>query len=87
MPSKLTAILAVGGVAISTANKGSSLFDVVKMHNMGVLVEPENAAAFINALDETLKGNQVIINRNARLYAEKYLSIDEIFRSFKVHMQ
>ena len=87
MPSKLTAILAVGGVAIITANKGSSLFDVVKMHNMGVLVEPENPAAFINALDETLKGNQVIINRNARLYAEKYLSIDEIFRSFKVHMQ
>ena len=87
MPSKLTAILAVGGVAIITANKGSSLFDVVKMHNMGVLVEPENPAAFISALDETLKGNQVIINRNARLYAEKYLSIDEIFRSFKVHMQ
>ncbi len=86
MPSKLTAILSVGGVAIITANEGSSLYDVVNMHRMGVLVEPENPKAFIKALDQTLKGNQEIINQNARLYAERYLSIDEIFRSFKIHM-
>ena len=87
MPSKLTAILSVGGVAIITASEGSSLFDVVAAHDMGVLVEPENPTAFIKALNRTLKIDREIINQNARLYAERYLSIDEIFQSFKVHMQ
>lgn len=87
MPSKLTAILSVGGVAIITANEGSSLFDVIAANDMGVLVEPENSKAFVDALDRTLKTDNEIINQNARLYAERYLSIDEIFRSFKVHMQ
>ncbi len=86
MPSKLTAILSVGGVALITANEGSSLYDVVNEHGMGVLVQPENPKAFVEALERTLEGNQQIINQNARLYAERYLSIDEIFRSFKVHM-
>ncbi|MES2891583.1 MAG: WcaI family glycosyltransferase [Bacteroidota bacterium] len=86
MPSKLTAILSVGGVALITANEGSSLYDVVNEHGMGVLVQPENSKAFVEALGRTLEGNQQIINQNARLYAERYLSIDEIFRSFKVHM-
>ncbi|CAN5430919.1 colanic acid biosynthesis fucosyltransferase WcaI [soil metagenome] len=86
MPSKLTAILSVGGVAIITANEGSSLFDVVDMYKMGVLVEPENPKAFTVALDSTLKSNHKIINHNARLYAERYLSINEIFRSFQEHM-
>ncbi len=87
MPSKLSAILSVGGVAIVTANEGSSLFDIISNHKMGILVEPENSKAFVNALDNILKSDQVIINQNARLYAERYLSIDEIFRSFKIHMQ
>ena len=87
MPSKLSAILSVGGVAIVTANEGSSLFDIISIHKMGILVEPENSKAFIKALDSTLKGDHVIINQNARLYAERYLSIDEIFRSFKINMQ
>jgi colanic acid biosynthesis glycosyl transferase WcaI len=87
MPSKLTAILSVGGVAIITANKGSSLFDVVAAHEMGILVEPENPKAFIDALDRTLKADNEIINQNARLYAEQHLSIDGIFRSFQTHMQ
>jgi len=87
MPSKLTAILSVGGVAIITATQGSSLFDVVASHDMGVLVEPGNQKAFIEALDRTLKTDNEIINQNARLYAERYLSIENVFRSFKVHMQ
>jgi putative colanic acid biosynthesis glycosyltransferase WcaI len=87
MPSKLTAILSVGGIAIITANEGSSLFDVIAANDMGILVEPENPGAFIDALDRTLKSDNEIINQNARSYAERYLSIDEIFRSFKVHMQ
>ena len=42
MPSKLTTILAVGGLAIITANPGSGLYSLVKEHNIGVLAEAEN---------------------------------------------
>lgn len=87
MPSKLTAILSIGGVAIITASQGSSLFDVVHKYDMGVLVEPENPRAFINALTQTLKKDHEIITQNARLYAEQYLSIDKVFSSFETHMQ
>ena len=37
MPSKLTTILAVGGLAIITANPGSGLYSLVKEQNIGVL--------------------------------------------------
>ena len=87
MPSKLTAILSIGGMAIITANEGSSLFEVINAHEMGVLVEPENPKAFVAALNRILVSDNEIINQNARLYAERYLSINEIFRSFKVHIQ
>jgi colanic acid biosynthesis glycosyl transferase WcaI len=82
MPSKLTAILSVGGAAIITANEGSSLYDVVSAHKMGILIEPENEAALAAAIDTTLKNYDHEINLNARLYAEQYLSIDEVFRKF-----
>ena len=87
MPSKLTAILSVGGLAIITAHKNSSLFDVVDTHKMGVLVEPENSGALIAAIDHTLVNNHVNdANRNARLYAEEYLSIEQIFRKFALQL-
>lgn len=86
MPSKLTAILSVGGVAIITASEGSSLYDVVVAHKMGVLIEPEDSDTLVSAIDRTLKNNDNTIPKNARLYAEQYLSIGEIFRRYAVHM-
>lgn len=87
MPSKLTTILSVGGVSIITAFKGSSLYQVVSAGKMGILIEPENPNALIAAIDNALKNDNQIINHNARLYAEQYLSIGEIFRSFSHHLQ
>ncbi|MEO6546445.1 MAG: WcaI family glycosyltransferase [Ferruginibacter sp.] len=87
MPSKLTAILSVGGVAIITANEGSSLYDVVAAHKMGVLIAPENAQTLVEAIDHTLKNSDQLMHQNARLYAEQYLSIGEIFREYTTHMQ
>ncbi len=87
MPSKLTAILSVGGVAIITANEGSSLYDVVSSHKMGILIEPENSSTLTAAINHTLKNNDDTIQQNARLYAEQYLSIDGIFRKYVVNMQ
>ncbi len=55
MPSKLTTILAVGGIAVITANKESGLHELVSRYNMGTLVEAENKEALDNGIQNTLK--------------------------------
>jgi len=86
MPSKLTAILSIGGVAVITASKGSSLHDVVYEHKMGILTEPENTPLLIEAIELALHSDNQSIHQNARWYAKQFLSIDEIFRKFTAHM-
>jgi colanic acid biosynthesis glycosyl transferase WcaI len=87
MPSKLTAILSIGGVAVITASEGSSLYDVVFEHKMGILTEPENASLLIEAIELALDSDNLVIHQNARSYAKQFLSIDEIFRRFTLHLQ
>ena len=87
MPSKLSAILAVGGLSILTANAGSSLFDVVNNHKMGVLIEPENQGALTEAIEATSENDMSDIRRKARFYASEYLAIEEIFNKFILHLQ
>ena len=87
MPSKLTAILAVGGVAIITAGPGSSLFDVVSLHHMGILIKADNNEALSGSIEKALQNSNLEINNNARAYAQQYLSIDEIFRKFSLELQ
>lgn len=87
MPSKLTAILAVGGVAIITAGPGSSLFDVVSLYHMGILIEADNNEALTGSIEKALQNSNLEINNNARAYAQQYLSIDEIFSKFSLELQ
>lgn len=87
MPSKLTAILSVGGLAIITANQGSSLYEVVSTHKMGILIEPENHLTLIKAIEQTLNKSDHATHFNARKYAEQYLSIDEILKRYSVQIQ
>ncbi|MEP6746610.1 MAG: WcaI family glycosyltransferase [Bacteroidota bacterium] len=82
MPSKLTTILSVGGVSIITASKNSSLYQVVSSNNMGVLVEPENRLELLKAIEKTLSNNNELINKNARAYAEKFLSIHNVISRY-----
>jgi colanic acid biosynthesis glycosyl transferase WcaI len=82
MPSKLTTILSVGGVSIITASKNSSLYQVVEANNMGVLVEPENRIALLMAIERTLNNDNALINKNARAYAEKFLSIQYVISRY-----
>ncbi|MBU2903085.1 WcaI family glycosyltransferase [Maribacter dokdonensis] len=83
MPSKLTTILAVGGLSLITANTNSSLHRVVSKHGMGILVAPENQEALNKGI---LIGLGEVNNQNikdaARNYAEKYLAIDTIMQNF-----
>ena len=87
MPSKLTTILAVGGVAIITANPGSGLHSLVKDHDIGVLVEAENTNELKMGILRVIQGDAEAIGRNARKYAEEYLTIDKVLLSYEESIQ
>ncbi len=83
MPSKITTILAVGGLAVITANPGSGLHTLINKHKIGVLVAAENTSALKDCLVNVTTKDCSEINKNARRYAETFLSIDKIMASFR----
>ncbi|NML63638.1 WcaI family glycosyltransferase [Hymenobacter sp. RP-2-7] len=83
MPSKLTTILAVGGLALITADKQSDLYSLITQFNMGLVVEPENQEALNNAIIQAIANDKQILMNNARTYAEDFLSIDSVMQKFK----
>jgi colanic acid biosynthesis glycosyl transferase WcaI len=83
MPSKLTTILAVGGVPIVTANEGSGLYQLISQHRIGVAVAADDAAALSRAIADTLQGETCHMAANARRYAQEQLAIDHIMERFE----
>lgn len=82
MPSKLTGILAAGGCSVVTAMEGTSLYQVIKKHDMGILCEPESVSDLKNAIQTALETDTSVIKKNARNYAENYLNKDKILSHF-----
>lgn len=82
LPSKLCAILSVGGVAIVTAIKDTSLYNMIHTHNTGILIEPENQSALDTAILNADKLQIKEMSVNARIYAENYLSSNKILGEF-----
>ncbi len=82
MPSKLTNILAVGGLALITANAQSTIYIEVSKHNMGLLVPAEDKAALKAGIEDALTRNHDEQKQNARRYAEEYLNIDRVLSRF-----
>jgi colanic acid biosynthesis glycosyl transferase WcaI len=87
MPSKLTTILAVGGLAIITADPGSGLHDLIKQYDIGILVEAENSEALKESILTVVDTDFSQINRNARKYAETFLSMNKIMVSYEDSIQ
>jgi len=87
MPSKLTTILAVGGVAIVTTPPGTSLFNLVSKHDLGFLIEPENHKV-LSTLIQNIKidSSYETKRENARNYATKYLNINSVMNNFLGHV-
>jgi len=83
MPSKLTTILAVGGLALVTANSGTSLHKLVSTYNMGIVVDAEDQEALNEGLIRSMNDNATEMARNGRLYAETYLSVGKIMSRFE----
>lgn len=74
MPSKLTGILASGGVVVASAHSGTSLAKVVAQAG-GLTCEPENAQAMSQAVLDLANDAQLREQRGhvARAYAEAHL--------------
>ncbi|WP_374166805.1 WcaI family glycosyltransferase [Arcticibacter sp. MXS-1] len=82
MPSKLTTILAVGGVALVTANEGTTLCDVMTKHRMGKVIIPESREALISGIVELCNDEDPSFYRNnARNYSRSFLDKEGILRS------
>lgn len=84
MPSKLANILASGGASIVSADRGTSLSDVILNNKLGWVVEPEQgdklAEKILMALCSPLLEHYRL---NARQYAEQHLSDQAILSRFE----
>lgn len=87
MPSKLTGILAAGGCALVTALPGTTLYEVIKEHNMGILVSPDDEKALREGIARGLKEDSSSIEKNARGYAEQYLDKKQILLTLEGALQ
>jgi colanic acid biosynthesis glycosyl transferase WcaI len=83
MPSKLTTILAVGGLALITANPSSTLHQLVSKYQMGILVEAESTPALHQGIRRAMQQNNTAICGNARSYAVDHLSITNVMERFE----
>ncbi|MFL9844940.1 WcaI family glycosyltransferase [Flavobacterium rhizosphaerae] len=83
MPSKLTGILAAGGCAIVTAEPGTSLHTVIDEYNMGILIEPESVEELGRSIDIAINNDLSHYKKNARAYAEQFLSKQSILLKFE----
>ena len=86
MPSKLTNILAVGGVAIATAEMGSELGRLGEGdHACLYRCDPEDVDALVRTMidltqDKTLADQ---IKRNAKSHADKHIAMDQVLGQFE----
>ncbi|WP_158827770.1 WcaI family glycosyltransferase [Mucilaginibacter lacusdianchii] len=80
MPSKLTNILAVGGLALVTADPGTHLYELINEYDMGVIVPAENEDALTESILECCSMDNKLQKINAIEYANTYLSRDSILK-------
>ncbi|RPD41798.1 WcaI family glycosyltransferase [Chitinophaga barathri] len=83
MPSKLSTILAVGGLALVTANRGSGLHSLVDKYQMGILVNAEDQQALNEGVAQAVSESSAGITGNARAYAAEHLAISGVMGRFE----
>lgn len=83
MPSKLTTILAVGGLALVTAGEQSTLYQLIKKHNMGIMVAAENQEALNQGILSAYNHpDRHTLQKAAQAYAQAFLDMENIMTSF-----
>jgi colanic acid biosynthesis glycosyl transferase WcaI len=87
MPSKLTNILAIGGVSIVTAIRGSSLHELISSNQLGIIAPPDNVDALVQVISTAVQSSNVEISINALEYAKQNFSIGNIISNFSLNMK
>lgn len=87
MPSKLTAILSCGGLALVTAETGSTLHSIITEHDMGVVIDCEDETGLRKALLNCCLTDHTKKHLNARSYAERFLNQDVILNKLMVDLE
>lgn len=87
MPSKLTSILASGGCPLVTAHENSTLYNVIRKHDMGLVVEPDDPLALTEGIRYALNTDLNTYRTNARYYAANHLSKEVILRNWETSLQ
>ncbi len=83
MPSKLTTILSTGGLVIATAIEGTSLYNEINNHHMGIVIPPEDNIQLLKAIQEACTRDYSSTKINARKYAEAFLNKQAILFKMK----
>lgn len=83
LPSKLSTILAVGGVSIVTASAGTTLYNIITENQLGIAINPEDQVSLNNSIERLINTDTSIMARNARVYAEKHLLQESILSAFE----
>lgn len=84
MPSKLTNILAVGGLSIVTANSGTNLYDEVVNNKIGIVINAEESDLLLKTI-QTIFDNpdrNLVIRKNALQYAITNININNVLNSY-----
>ncbi len=84
LPSKLSNIMAVGGLVLVTASENTSLCEIVHGYRTGYVVPPDNTTALINGIQYLHNHEEVVVDlkRNAAHYAQRYLKKEHVINSF-----
>ena len=87
MPSKLTGMLASGRPVVTTASAGTELS--VAVADCGLVVPPENATRFANAIAVLAKDAALRrkLGEAGRKYAEEFLDKEAILSRFEAEIQ
>ncbi|EOR92889.1 a-glycosyltransferase-related protein, glycosyltransferase family 4 protein [Arcticibacter svalbardensis MN12-7] len=86
LPSKLTGILSSGGLALVTADPGTSLYKVIMDHEMGIVIPSEDDNALKEAILDCCVSDHTSETVNGRWYAEKYLNKNNIISNVMLYL-
>jgi colanic acid biosynthesis glycosyl transferase WcaI len=82
MPSKLTTILAVGGLVVATADQGTSLYNVIQNNKIGLIAPPEDPEALGKLILDNVNVDNNAVRERASSYAIDNLSKGKIMTNF-----
>ena len=87
MPSKLTNILAVGGVPVVTTIKDSSLHQLINEHKLGLIAAPDDVSSLARAIFKGVTSNTSRYSNNAKEYAREHFSISNIIARYSANFE